>query len=168
MSLHVVVTGVAGSGKTTVGKLLAQRLNCPYAEADDFHSAANVAKMAAGIPLDDADRAPWLEALSRWLDAQPGDAVMTCSALKRAYRERFHRAQLVFLQVPRDVLAGRLRERVGHFMPASLLGSQLATLEEPSPDEHVITLDATLPVEVLIDTILRRLEDRVAPPQRSP
>jgi gluconokinase len=158
VSVHLVVMGVAGSGKTTIGRLLAQRLACPYGEGDDFHPAANVAKMAAGLALDDADRGPWLDALARWLDAQPGDAVMTCSALKRSYRSRFNHARFVYLRVPRDVLAERLKARVGHFMPASLLQSQLDALEEPSPDEDVMILDGTQPTEALVDA----LEQRVA------
>jgi gluconokinase len=157
MSRHVVVMGVAGSGKTTVGQLLAQRLACPYAEGDDFHSPQSVAKMAAGTPLDDADRLPWLDALARWLDSQPGDAVLTCSALKRSHRARFHDVRFVWLRVPTEVLAARLASRVGHFMPPSLLASQLATLEAPSPEEDIIAVDGTLAAEAIVDALERLL-----------
>jgi gluconokinase len=162
--VHLVLMGVAGSGKTTVGRLLAQRLQCPYGEGDDFHPPANVAKMAAGVALDDADRLPWLDGLAQWLDGQPGDAVMTCSALKRSYRSRFHNARFVYLRVPRDVLAERLKARVGHFMPASLLQSQLDALEEPSPEEDVVILDGTQPTDALVAA----LEQRVAAEKARP
>jgi len=141
----VIISGVAGSGKTTVGAMLAGRLHWPFADADDFHPAANVAKMRAGIPLTDADREPWLRAIVAWMDehiARGESAVVGCSALRRAYRDQLlggrPEARMVFLATDRDVLTRRLAARVGHFFPEQLLASQLAVLEPPGPDEHVI------------------------------
>lgn len=143
----LIVAGVSGSGKTTVGALLAGRLRWRFADADTFHPPANVAKMRAGIPLTDADREPWLQAITDWMDEriatdQPG--VITCSALKRAYRERLLNgrppATMVFLVVSEEVLTQRLLERPDHFFPQKLLSSQLAALELPTPDEHVQTV----------------------------
>ncbi|GAA1988974.1 gluconokinase [Kitasatospora viridis] len=145
----IVVMGVAGVGKTTVARLLADRLGLPYAEADDFHPAANIAKMSAGIPLDDADRAPWLRAIAGWLHER-GRAgtggVVTCSALKRGYRDllRAGCADVRFLHLDggHDLIAARIAARTGHFMPASLLDSQYALLEPLQADEP----GAVLPV----------------------
>jgi carbohydrate kinase (thermoresistant glucokinase family) len=138
----VVVAGISGSGKTTVGTLLAQREGWPYADGDDFHPAGNVARMRAGLPLTDADREPWLDAIGAWMDGQIAagtSAVVTCSALRRSYRARLlggrPAALLVFLEITREEAGARLAARSGHFFPASLLGSQLAALEEPQPDE---------------------------------
>jgi gluconokinase len=143
----VILAGVSGSGKTTVGALLAGRLGWPFADADDFHPAANVAKMRAGIPLTDADRRPWLRALAAWMDeriARGEDAVVTCSALKRSYRDLLltgrPEARMVFLAPDREVLARRLAARHGHFFPEQLLGTQLDALEPPAPDEDVLTV----------------------------
>ena len=140
----LIVAGVSGSGKTTVGALLAGRLRWPFADADTFHPEANVAKMRAGIPLTDADRQPWLRAITAWMDeriAAGQSAVVTCSALKRAYRDQLlaerPAATMVFLQVSREVLEQRLTSRHGHFFPEKLLDSQLAALEPPVPDERV-------------------------------
>ena len=128
----VIVAGVSGSGKTTVGAMLAGRLGWPFADADDFHPAANVAKMRAGIPLTDADREPWLRAIVAWMDehiAREESAVVGCSALKRSYRDELlggrPEARMVFLATDRDVLTRRLAARVGHFFPEQLLASQL-------------------------------------------
>lgn len=151
----IVVMGVSGSGKTTVGTALAEALGVEYAEGDDFHSPANVAKMAAGIPLDDADREPWLDALAAWLAERSGrGGVVACSALKRVYRDRLRASapHVFFLHL--DVPPGELRRRVaarrGHFMPPGLLASQLATLEPLDPDEYGRTVDATRqPQEVI-------------------
>lgn len=150
----VVVMGVSGSGKSTVGRELAAVLDVPYAEGDEFHPAANVAKMAAGIPLDDADRAPWLDAVAGWMaEHTVGGGVITCSALKRVYRDRLRAAApaafFLHLAAPRDELAHRMTERSGHFMPASLLDSQLAALEPLGPDEHGTVVDATQPAAEL-------------------
>jgi gluconokinase len=140
----VIVSGVAGSGKTTVGTMLAERLGWPFADADMFHPEANIAKMRAGIALSDADREPWLLALGRWMDVKiaaglPG--VITCSALKRAYRDRLlatrPAATMVLLDVDRDELTQRLASRPGHFFTLKLLDSQLAIYEPPAPDERV-------------------------------
>ena len=143
----LIVAGVAGSGKTTVGALLAGRLHWQFADADTFHPEANVAKMRAGIPLTDADREPWLRAITGWMDeriAAGQSAVVTCSALKRAYRDQLlagrPMATMVFLQVSREVLEQRLMARSGHFFPEKLLDSQLAALEPPAPDERVRTV----------------------------
>lgn len=139
----VVLMGVAGSGKSTVGALVAKRLGWPFQEGDVLHPPANVTKMAAGEPLTDEDRWPWLGRVREWI-AEHGDGVITCSALKRSYRDvlRAPHVQFVYLEAGRDDLRPRLAARAGHFMPASLLGSQLADLEPPDDDEGVITLDA--------------------------
>jgi gluconokinase len=141
----VIVSGVSGSGKTTVGALLAGKLGWPFADADDFHSAANIAKMRARIPLTDADRLPWLHTIGAWMDQnikQNESAVITCSALKRSYRDELlggrPQAQMIFLDVDRQVLAARLAARHGHFFPEQLLSSQFDALEHPQPDERVI------------------------------
>lgn len=144
----VVVMGVSGSGKSTVGSRLAEALHVDYAEGDDFHPAANVAKMAAGIPLTDADRAPWLDIVAGWLGEHQGrGGVVTCSALKRVYRDRLRAAApsafFLHLAVPHDELARRMATRSGHFMPPTLLDSQLAALEPLASDEHGVAVDAT-------------------------
>lgn len=129
--MKIVIAGVSGSGKTTVGRLLAERLGCGFADADDFHPPENIAKMKAGIPLDDADRAGWLDALGHFLAGET-TVVLACSALKRAYRDRLRALagplRFVVLAVEKDELVARMKSR-DHFMPASLLDSQLATLE---------------------------------------
>jgi gluconokinase len=139
----LIVAGVAGSGKTTVGALLAGRLRWRFADADTFHPEANIVKMRAGIPLTDEDRQPWLHAVQDWIDTRIADGqsgVITCSALKRAYRAELldgrPAATMVFLMVSRDVLDRRLLSRPGHFFPEKLLDSQLAALEPPTPDEQ--------------------------------
>ncbi|WP_069814657.1 gluconokinase [Streptomyces sp. TP-A0874] len=144
----VVVMGVSGTGKTTVGRLLAAELGVPYAEADDFHSPANIAKMSSGRPLDDRDRAPWLDAIGAWARSRAGQGgVVSCSALKRAYRDRLRAAApglfFVHLSGERDLIAGRLQERPDHFMPGALLDSQLAALEPLQADESGVTLAVT-------------------------
>jgi gluconokinase len=138
----LIVAGVAGSGKTTIGELVAGRLRWRFADADDFHPEANVAKMRAGIPLTDEDRLPWLRAIATWIDdrvAAGESAVVSCSALKRSYRDLLLQDRpavlLVFLQVSRAELVRRLSARAGHFFPRQLLDSQLAALEPPQPDE---------------------------------
>ena len=137
----VLLMGVSGAGKTTLGKRLAKRLGWPFIDADDYHPAANVAKMAAGIALDDADRWPWLDALNRRL-REERDAVVACSALKASYRERLLAgivdARVVFLHGAQTLIAARLAERKHRYMPASLLESQLAALEPPA---EAITID---------------------------
>jgi gluconokinase len=151
----VTVMGVTGSGKTTVGAALAQRLQVPFADADDFHPAANVEKMSAGIALDDDDRLPWLRTVGAWLaDHATTGAVIGCSALKRWYRDLLREAApglfFVHLAGTPEVIARRVAGRPGHFMPASLVKSQFATLEPLGPDERGLTLDLDLPVDELV------------------
>jgi gluconokinase len=160
----VIVAGVAGSGKTTVGTRLATRLGWRFADADGFHSAASVAKMRAGIPLTDKDRAPWLRAITSWMDdieAAGESGVITCSALRRRYRDELlsgrPAATMVFLEVSREDLVQRLSHRVGHFFPEKLLDSQLASVEPPTPDERVVTLLEDGPPAHLVDEIVTRL-----------
>ncbi|WP_426511291.1 gluconokinase [Dactylosporangium sp. McL0621] len=162
----LIVMGVAGTGKTTVGAMLAGRLHWLYAEADDFHPAANVEKMAAGTPLTDADREPWLAAIGRWIDeraaaGEPG--VVTCSGLKRAYRDRLRQGRpqvrMVFLQGSRELIARRLAARHGHFMRAEMLDSQFADLEPPEPDEGVTEVSVEPPPNEIVDAILRANPD---------
>jgi gluconokinase len=140
----LIVAGTAGSGKTTVGALIAGRLRWRFADADPFHPEANIAKMREGIPLTDEDRQPWLRAVGDWIDeriAANQQAVVTCSALRRAYRDMLldgrPEAAMVFLMVSRAVLEQRLLDRPDHFFPRRLLESQLADLEPPEPDERV-------------------------------
>jgi gluconokinase len=160
----VVVMGVSGSGKTTVGAALAQRLGWQFQEGDALHPPENVAKMRAGIPLDDEDRAPWLRAVAARIDEwrECGEAgVITCSALKRKYREMIigdrKGVRLVYLTAPPALIAQRLAKRPGHFMPASLLESQLATLEPPGPDENALTVAMDAPVEAVVERIVASL-----------
>ncbi|MER5558577.1 MULTISPECIES: gluconokinase [unclassified Streptomyces] len=146
--LTVVVMGVAGTGKTTIGPLVAARLGVPYAEGDDFHPQANVAKMSAGIPLDDDDRWPWLDAIGVWAHgrAERG-GVVSSSALKRSYRDRLRAAApgVVFLHLTGDraLIEHRMAERKGHFMPTALLDSQFATLQPLGPDEAGVAVDVS-------------------------
>ncbi len=154
-TLRVVVMGVSGCGKTTVGMALAERLGARFVEGDRLHPEANVAKMAAGTPLTDADRWPWLDAVAV---ALAGDApvIASCSALKRVYRDRLRgglSTPLHFLHLAGDraILARRMGERPGHYMPVSLLDSQLATLEPPAPDE-ALTLPMDMPIDRLVET----------------
>lgn len=154
--------GVSGSGKSTVGAALAARLGLPYADGDDLHPAANVAAMAAGHPLTEPQRAPWLRAVGAWLaEHDAGGAVVACSALRRAHRDllRGHapRVRFVHLSASRDVLATRLADRVGHFMPPGLLDSQLETLEPPAPDEPAVAVDVSGPPDAAERDALDRL-----------
>jgi gluconokinase len=163
----IVVMGVSGSGKTTVGTALAARLRVAYIEGDDFHSASNVAKMASGTPLDDADRLPWLRSLAAALRERRGEGVvLSCSALRRPYRDLLAGAApgLIFLHlvVPAAVLRERLRARTGHFMSPSLLDSQLAALEPLGPTERGVALDAARPVGTVVDDFARWLADQQA------
>ncbi|WP_078884354.1 gluconokinase [Streptomyces sp. NRRL S-340] len=145
----VVVTGVSGAGKSTVARELADRLGVPFADADGFHSPGSVRKMSSGAPLDDRDRGPWLESVGRWLGDRATDGsggVVACSALRRRYRDTLRSAcpAVFFLQLTadREVLRQRLLGRRGHFMPETLLDSQLATFEPLEPDERGASLDA--------------------------
>lgn len=158
----VVVMGVSGSGKTTVGAALAQRLRVPFADADDFHPPENVTKMSAGVPLTDEDREPWLRTIAAWLDAHTADGgVVSCSALKRSYRDllREHATHAFFLHLhgDRDVIAARMAGRPGHFMPTALVDSQFATLEPLEADEVGTALDVSAPVDDLVEQSLQIL-----------
>ena len=144
----LVLMGVSGCGKTTVAQILADRLHWAFEEGDALHPPANVAKMAAGHALDDSDRAPWLAKVADWVDARldAGESgIITCSALKRSYRALIDRrgagVEFVYLHGSRELIASRLADRHGHFMPSSLLDSQFATLEEPGPDEPALRVE---------------------------
>ncbi len=157
--------GVSGSGKTTVGEDLAGRLHAAYQEGDALHPAANVEKMSHGIPLTDADRRPWLFAIAAvidgWLERHE-TGVVSCSALKRAYREiligQRHGVALVYLEGSHALIAHRMAERHGHFMPTALLDSQFATLEPPGPDEPHIAVAVDVPPDAIVATIIEKLE----------
>jgi gluconokinase len=156
----VILMGVTGAGKTTVGEALAAGLHWGFVDADSYHSVASVEKMRAGIPLTDEDRAPWLtslhNAIVEWLTAG-ANVVLACSALKAAYRERLvvsAEVKLVYLRADRDLIAKRLVERQHHYMNPALVDSQFATLEEP---QQAVTVDAGLPAEAVVDDIRRTL-----------
>ncbi len=160
----VLVAGVAGSGKTTVGALLARRLGWPFEDGDALHPAANIAKMHAGLPLTDEDRRPWLAAVMAWLDAQAAagePAVIACSALKRRYRDQLRQGRpelhIVFLQADRAILAARLASRHGHFFQPALLDSQLADAEIPPPSEPALVVRADQPAAAMAAEITGRL-----------
>jgi gluconokinase len=160
----IVVMGVSGSGKTTVGEQLADRLGWEFADADEFHSAANVAKMHAGAPLTDADRAAWLDRIVVWIDehvAAGKQGVVTCSALKRAYRERLRRPDVLFVYLDgdRELIARRMAERRGHFFPATLLDSQFRDLEPPGPDERAVTVSIAGTPDETVRQIMDRLDE---------
>ena len=148
-ALHVVVMGVSGCGKSDVGQRLAAQLGLPLVEGDEFHPQANIAKMSSGIPLDDADRAGWLDALARELARHAGGAVLTCSALKKSYRDRLRAAvpqlKFVHLALPQSDAQVRVASRPGHFYPPSLVASQFAALEDPAGESGVVVVDARLP-----------------------
>jgi gluconokinase len=161
----VIVMGVSGCGKTTAGEALARHFGVPYIEGDALHPAANVAKMAGGTPLNDVDRWPWLEKIGAALKAHPGGAVATCSSLKRIYRDRLRQAsggglRFVFLKCSKEVLEKRMQARTGHFMPPSLLASQLATLEDPSGEAGVVTVNGDAGHGAIMAEILGKLGKR--------
>jgi gluconokinase len=153
-----IVMGVTSCGKTSVGEGLAVELHCPFVEGDKLHPAANITKMSAGTPLADDDRWPWLEIIGKAMKAEcdKGHGVVaSCSALKKSYRQKLAEATgrpitFVFLHGSRDLLAARMAMRKGHFMPTSLLDSQLATIEIPGPEEKALHLDVILPVDELV------------------
>jgi gluconokinase len=168
--MAVVVMGVSGSGKSTIGTLLAMRLHWEYEDADWFHPAANIEKMHNGIPLTDADRLPWLKSIAAWIDQSRQEgrhSVVACSALKRRYRDILigDRADvdLVYLKGDEALIARRIATRHEHFMPTSLLHSQFAALEEPTADEHPIIVSIEPPPREVVAKILAALsEQRVA------
>jgi gluconokinase len=160
----ILIAGVSGSGKTTIGTLLAERLGWDYAEADAFHSEANIAKMRAGHPLDDEDRLPWLRSIAAWITdrlATDRPGVVTCSALKRKYRDLLAgghpEVAMVLLDGDRDLIAARMKARKGHFFKATLLDTQFADLELPSPDEDVLLAPITGSPEETVDHIIKAL-----------
>jgi carbohydrate kinase (thermoresistant glucokinase family) len=162
--LVIVLMGVAGCGKSTTGAALAKALGWPFRDADSFHPPANIAKMSQGLPLDDDDRGPWLAAIAQWIDerceaGEPG--IVSCSALKRDYRQRIIGARrsvrLVYLKGDMALIGRRLQARKHHFMPASLLESQFATLEEPRADERPVIVSVAMSPRRVVGTILERL-----------
>jgi gluconokinase len=160
----LIVMGVSGVGKSTVGMPLADRLGWPFRDGDGFHPPENVEKMRSGTPLTDEDRTPWLEAIAAWIEQRRKDGthgVIACSALKRAYRDILRAGhgdvRFVFLEGPRDLIAARLADGKGHYMPASLLDSQLATLEPPQADEDPITVSVAGEPEQIVDAIMNRM-----------
>jgi gluconokinase len=165
MKSPIVVMGVSGSGKSTVGAALAQRLRVPFADADDFHPEANVAKMSAGHALNDDDRHPWLDAIGDWLANHCGEGgVMSCSALKCKYRDqlRKHCPQVRFLHLSGspEVIGRRQASRPGHFMPASLLASQFDTLEPLEADEHGVVVDVDQDIDAVVENYLTRYTEQ--------
>ncbi|RYE84630.1 MAG: gluconokinase [Myxococcales bacterium] len=157
--------GVSGAGKSTVGQALAARLGWAFRDGDSFHTAASVARMASGHPLTDADRWPWLDTITAWMRgrwAESERVVVPCSALRRAYRDRLRRAGegllFVHLDAPAGLVAARMAVRPGHFMPPSLLDTQLATLEPPRPDEtDALVVPAASGVDAIVGAVLARL-----------
>jgi gluconokinase len=163
----VLLAGVSGTGKSTVGQVLARDLGWPFTDGDSLHPAANIAKMRAGVPLTDEDRWPWLEAVAALMDediAARRSAVIACSALKRRYRDLLMAGRpavdLVFLDASRDLLAGRLAARHGHFFRADLLDSQLADLETPQPAQRILVLPAVDPPGQVAAQIISKLRLR--------
>lgn len=156
--MKIVLMGVAGCGKSSVGAALSDLLGIPYIDGDDLHPAANVEKMRAGHPLTDADRWPWLDACAATLAR--GETILGCSALKRAYRDRLRGAggvTFVHLSGPRDLIAARMAQRSGHYMPLSLLDSQFAALEPPQADEAAITISIDQPTRSIAAAIAAQL-----------
>lgn len=165
MTFQVVVMGVSGAGKSTVGERIAATLGLPFRDADDFHPSTNIAKMSRGEALDDTDRTPWLDAIGAHLAGHAGHGcVVTCSALKRAYRDRLRAiaptTQFLFLNGDPTLIAARQESRKNHFMPASLVASQFAALEPPAPEEHAILLDVAEPPEALAAYAIAAMENR--------
>lgn len=161
----MVVMGVTGSGKTAVGEALAHAISATYVDGDRLHPQANIAKMSAGIPLDDADRWPWLAKVGETLRQRPPPVIVGCSALKRAYRdfitERAGAPVLfIYLDGSRELISKRMHERTGHFMPTSLLDSQFATLEVPNEDENAIAVAIDAPLDQIVADIEAKFGER--------
>jgi len=164
LPLAIVLMGVSSSGKSTIGVKLSELLGWPFRDADSFHPPANIAKMSRGIPLEDGDRWPWLDAIAAWIDhelAERRSVLVSCSALKRSYRRRLVRdrrdVRLVFLQGSFELIGKRMAARRDHFMPVSLLQNQFEVLEEPSPDENALVVSVALPVERVAQIIIAEL-----------
>jgi len=170
-TLHaLIVMGVSGSGKSTIGEALARRIGWRFEDGDRFHPPSNVAKMKAGHPLNDDDRKPWLQAIAAEIDrvaSADGHVVIACSALKRVYRDILlhgrHDTRIVFLDGSEALIADRLKHRKGHFMPPDLLASQFATLEVPTADEKVIRVSIDDNVETIVSNIIRSLTTAASP-----
>ena len=162
----LVVMGVAGCGKSSLGQLCAEALGLPLLEGDDFHSASNVAKMRSGTPLSDEDRAAWLDTLAAQLQAHPQGVVLTCSALKRRYRDRLRAAtpglRFVFLELTQDQARERVAARPAHLFPVSLVASQFAALEDPRQEPGVLPLDATQSLDDLGSAVVRWVRSAAA------
>jgi gluconokinase len=167
----IVVMGVAGSGKTTIASGLAEKLGVPFVEGDSLHPAANVKKMASGIPLTDEDRWPWLEAIGERMEVERvtgHGVVVSCSALRHVYRDCLRKkvngkVHFILLDGSRELITDRMKQRKGHFMPPALLDSQFATLEKPTPDEHAVILDISHPVPALLTEAAKSLIPVTAP-----
>lgn len=171
----LIIMGVSGVGKTTIAQRIAKALHWTFRDGDAFHPAANVAKMSAGQPLDDADRMPWLDAIAAWIDASHAaqtPVVVTCSALKRRYRDRLlagrPTVRLVYLHGDRALIADRIGRRKGHFMPPGLLDSQFAALEVPQPDERAIAVDVALSPQRCVDIVLNAVGLEAVSPRQKP
>ena len=162
--LVLVLMGVSGCGKSTTGAALSKALGWPFRDADSFHPEANIDKMSRGIPLTDEDRMPWLAAIAQWIDERrerAGPGIVSCSALKRAYRQRIigarDRVRLVYLKGDMDLIGRRVQARKQHFMPATLLESQFATLEEPRADERPVIVNVAMSPRRVVCAILDAL-----------
>ncbi|WP_083541807.1 gluconokinase [Sinorhizobium americanum] len=159
---RMVLMGVAGCGKSSVGAALAKRIGAVYFDGDDLHPAENIAKMSKGIPLEDEDRWPWLSRVGEALAAGTGPTIIGCSALKRAYRQHIERTAgepvtFIHLAGTVEVIERRMKERQGHFMPPALLASQFAALEPPGPDENAISVDIDQPLDAVVEAIAAQL-----------
>jgi gluconokinase len=161
--MKYVIMGVSGSGKSSVGEALSQAMGAPYLDGDDLHPAANIAKMSAGIPLDDDDRWPWLDKVGEMLASHAGEVIVGCSALKRSYRDRIRTAAgsdvtFIHLTGPKELIAARMNHRAGHFMPSSLLDSQFRTLEPPGSDEKAMEISIDQPLDGIVADIMNILK----------